>query len=38
MSDSEIRKAGKVIQEIKELFGEGQQEMEALGEVVSIGK
>jgi len=38
MGDSEIRIAGKTIQEVKELFGEGEQEMEALGEVVNVGK
>jgi len=38
MGDSEIRIAGKAIQEVKEFFGEGEQEREALGEVVSIGK
>jgi len=38
MGDSEIRIAGKAIQEVKELFREGQQEREALVEVVNIGK
>jgi len=38
MGDSEIRIAGKVIQEVKELFGEGEQQREALGEVVNVGK
>jgi len=38
MSDSEIRIAGKAIQEVKELFGEGQQKKEALEEVINIGK
>jgi len=38
MGDSEIRIAGKVIQEVKELFGEGEQEREALEEVISITK
>jgi len=38
MGDSELRIAGKAIQEVKELFGEGEQEREALGEVVNVGK
>jgi hypothetical protein len=38
MGDSEIRIAGQAIQEVKELFGEGQEIREALGEVVSVGK
>ena len=38
MSDSEIRKAGKAIQEVKELFGEEQQTKEALEEMINVGK
>jgi len=38
MSDSEIRTAGKAIQEVKKLFGEGQQAKEALEEVINVGK
>jgi len=38
MSDSEIRNAGKAIQEVKELFEEGQQAKEALEEVNHVGK
>jgi len=38
MGDSEIRIAGKAIQEVKELFGEGEQQMEALQEIVNAGK
>jgi len=38
MSDSEIRIAGKAIQEVKELFGEEQQAKEALEEVINVGK
>jgi len=38
MGDSEIKIAGKAIQEVKELFGEGEQQREALGEVVNAGK
>jgi len=38
MTDSEIRTAGKAIQELKELFGEGQQAKEALEEVIIVGK
>jgi len=38
MIDSEIRNAGKAIQEVKELFGEGQQAKEALEEVINVGK
>jgi len=38
MGDSEIRIAGKAIQEVKELFGEGEQERKALREVVNVGK
>ena len=30
MGDSEIKLAGKAIQEVKELFGDGQQENQAL--------
>jgi len=38
MSDSEIRIAGKAFQEVKELFREGQQEKQALEEVIHVGK
>ena len=38
MGDSEIRIAAKSIQEVKELFGEGEKEREALREVVNVGK
>lgn len=38
MSDSEIRIAAKTIQEMKELFGEEKEQMEALEEVVHVGK
>ena len=38
MSDSEIQIAGKAMQEVKELFGEGQQAKEALEEVINVGK
>jgi len=38
MSDSEIRIAGKAIQEVKELFGEGQKEKQSLEEVINVGK
>ena len=38
MGDSEIRIAGKAIQEVKELFGEGEQQRKALGEVLNAGK
>ena len=38
MSDSEILLAGEVIQEMKELFGEGQPQSQALQEVVNVGK
>ena len=30
MGDSELKLAGKAIQEVKELFGDGQQENQAL--------
>jgi len=38
MSNSEIKLAGKAIQEMKELFEEGQQQSQALQEVVNVGK
>jgi len=38
MGDSEIKLAGKAIQEMKELFAEGYQEAQALQEVVNVGK
>jgi len=38
MGDSEIRIAGKAIQEVKKLFAEGEQEREALKEVINVGK
>jgi len=38
MSDSEIKLAGKAIQEMKELFAEGQHQSQALQEVVNVGK
>jgi len=38
LGDSEIKLAGKAIQEVKELFAEGQQERQALEEVINVGK
>jgi len=38
MNDSEIKLAGKAIQEMKEIFDEGQQQSQALQEVVNVGK
>jgi len=38
MGDSEIKLAGKAIQEVKELFAEGQQQSQALQEVIHVGK
>ena len=38
MSNSEIKLAGKAIQEMKEIFDEGQQQSQALQEVVNVGK